>query len=82
MELVREFKRKTLKLKLDGSEYKVLFPTVKQLSEFQKDFKKEQELDLMTSFLEKLDLPKEVAEGLEAEHLKEIFEIISGQKKS
>jgi hypothetical protein len=82
MVLVRELKRKTLKLKLDGEEYKVLFPSARQLSDFQEEFSKEQKLGKMIDFVVKLGLPLDAAESLEAEHLREIFELLSGQKKS
>jgi hypothetical protein len=82
MELVRELKRKTLKIKIDGEEYKILFPTVRQLSTFQESFNKKQDLDLMIKFIAELGLPEHVGESLEADHLKDVFEVISGQKKS
>lgn len=82
MELVRELKRKTLKVKIDGEEYKILFPNVRQLSAFQESFHKKQDLDLMINFIAGLGLPENVCNSLEADHLRDIFEVISGQKKS
>ena len=79
-----ELKRRKLKFTLDGEEYKVLFPTVRQLDSYQKDLDKNKgkELDCLVSFLDNLGLSKDVSYGLEVTHLEQIVGEISGSKTS
>lgn len=78
-----EFKRKSLEFSFDGEKYKVKFPSVKQLSEFQKEVsvKESAELSDTVNFLDRLGLPADVAYEMELEHLTVIMETISGSKK-
>jgi NAD(P)H-hydrate repair Nnr-like enzyme with NAD(P)H-hydrate epimerase domain len=78
-----EFKRKKFSFKLDGESYEFGFPNVKQFSEYQKKLEKGKgkELDLIVDFLEGLGLKREVTESMEADHLVQIVDVLSGQKK-
>lgn len=79
-----EFKRKSLEFSFDGEKYKVKFPSVKQLSDFQKDMEAKGgsgDLSDTVKFLEGLGLPQNVSYDLELEHLTVVMETISGSKK-
>jgi hypothetical protein len=75
-----------LKLKLMGSEYELTKPTSKQAKAIQEalasDEGKASALDTLTQFLVDAGLPKEVAEGLQLEHMNLIFEHLMGAKKN
>lgn len=76
-----EIKRKVLKLKFDGREFEIKFPSVKQLKELQKK-DGEDDLEMTLRFLSELGLPKEASEQMEPDHIKEIVDHITGQKKT
>ena len=73
-------KRRTLKVDIDGTAYQVRFPKFHELESFDAD-NKDNPKDALSKFLECLGLPVVAQKDLEAEDLKEIVEIISGQKK-
>ena len=77
-----ELKRKVLNLKFDGGEYKITFPTVKQLRELSQKKDGENDLDMTLRFLDVLGLPTIVSETMEADHIKEIVDHLTAQKKS
>lgn len=78
-------KRRTLDVVVDGQKHSVRFPKAKEQYDLQASMKgvdEEKYGDVLFLFLADLGLPKEVALDLEAEDLKEIVEILTGQKKS
>ena len=79
-----EFQRKVFEFKLDGNVYKVKNPSVKDVQAFQKDSEGSgdaESIDKTVEFLAGLGLPKEVAYGMEADHLTTVVNHISGQAK-
>lgn len=77
-----ELKRKELKLKFDGQDFVIKFPTVKQIKELSKKQEGEDDLDMTLRFLDALGLSKDVAETMEPDHIKEIVDHLTAQKKS
>jgi hypothetical protein len=73
-------KRRTLKVDIDGTAYQVRFPKFSELELFE-DKNKENPKEALRDFLVTLGLPLDAQSELEAIDLKEIVEIISGQKK-
>ena len=79
-----EFQRKVFEFKLDGNVYKVKNPSVKDVQAFQKESEKVSEgdsIEMTVEFLAGLGLPKDVAYGMEADHLTTVVNHISGQAK-
>jgi len=77
---VIEFKRKEFAFKLDGEEYRVKNPSVRDIQAFQKESegKKESEgLELTVGFLAGLGLPEEVSYGMEPGHLTQVVNSIT-----
>jgi len=79
---VIEFSRHVFKFKLDGEEYKVTHPTVKDIEEFESEAKADQGIETTIKFLEKLGLNPVVARSMEVGHLTKLVEVISGAKKN
>ena len=78
-----EFKKKVLKFKFEGHDCEVKFPNIKQIEDFQANQKGEDpSLGETLDFLECLGLEKSISYEMEPEHLSEIINHISGQKKS
>jgi len=80
-----EFSKRELKFKYDGEEHTVRFPSVKDLSEYQKKFKEAGEDStavVVVDFLEKLGLKKSVAEELESHHVEVILKELTSSKKN
>lgn len=80
-----EFKRKVFKFKLDGDEFFVKHPTVRQIEVFQADSKKvgdDDSIKVAVGLLVTLGLKEDFCYGLEPDHLMTIIEHVSGQKKS
>ena len=73
-------KRRTLKVDIDGTVHQVRFPKFSELESFDAD-NKDNPKEALAKFLGVLGLPIDAQKELEAEDLKEIVEIISGQKK-
>ena len=76
-----EIKKKVLNIKFDGGEFKVNFPTVKQLKELKKE-ENESDLDMTLRFLDMLGLPLSASENMEPDHIKEIVDYLTAQKKT
>ena len=77
-----EFTRKELKFKLDGNEYLLKFPSVKQISEYSVSYEKaEDKFDCIVEFLNRLGLSREVSEGMELDHLTTILKALTEEKK-
>lgn len=74
--------KKELALDVYGKEYKLNFPTMKQLNEFQKksEGKDVQEIEMMFDFLDSLGLPKEVSENLYPDDISNIMEALVPKK--
>lgn len=71
-----EFNKRELKFKFDGDEQKLRFPSVKDLSAYQKKYKKvgeEDSAEVVVDFLVELGLKKEVAEMLETRQVEVIL---------
>lgn len=77
MELVTE----KLNLKIDGVAYELSYPSVKQVMSFEKD-EKEIKVSEILNLISDCGLPKEVAEGLQANHLNAIVGALMGKQKS
>jgi len=79
-----EFKRKVFEFSLDGQVHKVKAPSVKNVQDFQKvskDSDDSESIEKTVEFLASLGLPKDVAYGMEADHLSTVVNHISGQAK-
>jgi len=64
---------------MDDKEYKVKHPNVRQVEDLQKATKEDaSDISKTIDFLEMLGLPKDVAYGMEPEHLATVVEHISG----
>lgn len=73
-------KRRTLKVDIDGTVHQVRFPKFSELESFEEK-NKENPKEALREFLVTLGLPLDAQSELEGIDLKEIVEIISGQKK-
>lgn len=78
-----EFKKRVLEFKFDDKDCKLKYPTVLQVKEFsKKSVDGEDNLEVTLDFLVSLGLEKEIAECLEIDHLRQIIEHLTEQKKS
>lgn len=77
---VLEFKRKVFAFRLDGQEYKVNHPNLKQIEELQKKGD-EPSIDSVLDFLQTLGLERTVSEGMQPDHLKTIVDHLVGDEK-
>tara|TARA_R100001509_G_scaffold155449_1_gene117952 strand:- start:259 stop:516 length:258 start_codon:yes stop_codon:yes gene_type:complete len=81
-----EFSRRRLKLKIEGTQYDLKWPNVKDLKKFRgmSEDKKNDPEDAFLTLLDDLGLPYEVGETLEADWLTQISEKLFPvqQKKS
>jgi hypothetical protein len=71
-----EFNKRELKFKYGGEEQVLRFPSVRDLSEYQKQYKKaseEEQAEVVVHFLVKLGLKEKVAGELEAHHVEKIL---------
>jgi len=78
--------RRRLQVKVGTETYKVLFPTARQVEQFDSKYKPVQKdqnksLELIFDFLEALGMPKKVSEELDVENLTILLETLSGKKK-
>lgn len=75
-----------LTVRISGKEYGLLKPTRKQAKAIDEKLKtdegKEQALDIIGDFLVDAGLPKEIAEDMQIEHMRLIFEHLIGVKKN
>lgn len=77
-----ELKKRVLNLKFDGSEYKVSFPSVKQIKELTVKKENESDLDMTYRFLTALGLEASVIDEMEPDHIKEVIDHLTGLKKN
>lgn len=80
-----EFKKRKLEITFEEKKHQLSFPTVRQMEDFSKSFstvKPEEQLSITINLLNELGLPSDVSYSMEPDHLREIIEVISGQKKS
>lgn len=77
-----KFQKSELKIDIYGQEVTLSFPTIMQLKELDKKATKKgaDEIGESISFLEKLGLPKHIAEELEPQHFKDIIEALTVKK--
>jgi hypothetical protein len=76
------FKKKTLRVKWEGAEYKVAFPSVRSVKEFQDEAKgKEGDIEPTIHFLNSLGLPEDICYDLEPDMLAQVVNTLSGVKK-
>jgi uncharacterized membrane protein len=76
--------KKKLKVTWDGQQFDVVFPTIKLLKDYQADYAKADEqnqTETIQKFIAKLGLPMEATDEMEPEHLSEIVQVLTGQKK-
>lgn len=80
-----EFNKRELKFKYDGKEHCIRYPSVKDLSEYQKkykDVKEEETIDVVVKFLSDLGLEESVGYELERDHLEVILKELTDSKKN
>ena len=77
-----EFIRRELKFKLDDVEYNLKFPSVKQISLYSKEYdESDDKFICVINFLANLGLKSEISEGMEMNHLTQIVEALTQEKK-
>ena len=77
-----EFQRKELQFKLDDKIHSLKYPSVKQVNEYtKKQEKAEDQLECVIDFLSGLGLDRNIAEGLEVNHLTAIIKALTEEKK-
>lgn len=81
-----ELKRRVINVKLDGHNYPMTAPTIKEADSYQAKAKKAEDegtqVELLFSFLIERGLPKDVIETLEVDHVNMIIEHLLGVKKN
>jgi hypothetical protein len=75
---------KKVQFKLNGKEYSLRYPTLKDVNRFRKELKKDQadEVDASINFLCELGGEKEVIEGLRISHLNVLVEELTQEVSS
>ena len=80
-----ELVRKKLPVSIDGTIYELRAPTYGDSVEYENELKKaestEQRAEVLFSYLTKLGLPADVAKTLEIDHITEIIQYVSAEKK-
>ena len=79
-----ELKTEKLKLKFDGEEIELSYPTLEQVANMQDKIKKEEnkELMVMKDFFLSLGMSEKIFSKMQAIHLQYLIEELTGQKKS
>ena len=81
-----ELKRKKINVKLDGQNYPMTVPTLREADKYQHRAKAAEKegktLDLLFDFLGERGLPKDVIETLEVDHVNMLVEHLLGIKKN
>ena len=78
-----EFKKSEIKVTIYGNVYTLTKPTFAQAREAakkSKDTNAEDSYEVLCAYLSSLGLPKEVVEGMEAEHVLALCEYLSPKK--
>ena len=79
-----EFVKRELRIKLDGQEYTLVYPSNRKLQEHSiavKGLEEDKVLDALVNFLDKLGLPKDIAWEMEPYMLEEILTELTSKKK-
>lgn len=82
-----EIVRKKLEIKIYGNSYELKYPSYRDSVGYEKELKEcqddaEKKANALFSYLEKLGLPKEIAEEMPTEDIISVMEVLSGQKKN
>jgi hypothetical protein len=77
-----DIKKRVLKVKFEGMDFEIKYPTVKQLRELVVKKEGESDTDMTFRFLAELGLPVVTLEDMEPENIKDIIDALTGQKKS
>jgi hypothetical protein len=82
-----EFKQKTqINISVYGATHSLHKPTVSEIEDFGlkalKNKKDEESMELMKGFVSSLGLPREVIDGMEFEHFKQLCDFLTGSKKN
>jgi hypothetical protein len=81
-----KLERTKISLEIYGEKYPVRRPSVKEVEALERDIKKKSksdgELILMKKFLVNVGLPMRVLDDLEANHLLQVAEFLTGVKKN
>lgn len=77
-----EFKRTELKLNVYGKDYTVKFPSIGELSHYEKQLKNDtgNEIEHVLNLLDSLGLPRNIANGMEMHHLMAVVEKFTEKK--
>lgn len=75
-------KRRTLKVKIEGTAHQVRFPLLGELKEYREKLKDGDGEKLLSEFLVNLGLPSEAQSQLELADLNEIVGLLTDQKKT
>jgi hypothetical protein len=76
-----EIKKKKLALSIDGQEFSLAFPNVKQIMAYDASLKSSANVyESIIELLASLGLPKEVSENMDVESLRLIIDAVSGKK--
>jgi len=76
-------KSQPIKVKIYGQEYSVIKPTFALTRDFtrkMKDKKEDEIYEVMCDYLNGLGVPREVVEGMEADHVVSLFEFLTPKK--
>lgn len=77
--------RTEIKAEIYGTEYSIRKPTYKEVEEYRAELMKENEnsnaAEIMSNFLDKMGLPKQVFSQLEIAHVSEIMDVVMDAKK-
>jgi len=77
--------RTEIKAEIYGTEYSIRKPTYKEVEEYRGELMKENEnsnaAEIMSNFLDKMGLPKQVFSQLEIAHVSEIMDVVMDAKK-
>ena len=81
-----EFNKRELNLRVDGQAYKIAYPSVKQIKQYQGKFGAHKDdavksIEAVQNFLKELGLPTNVSDDLEPSALTTIIDEVSGVKK-
>lgn len=76
-----KFVETVIELNVYGSEFKVRFPNMGELSAFESEASKKNvnEIELLLNFLDTLGLPKETSKKMEPDHVRQVMELFKGK---
>jgi len=73
-----ELKTEKLSVKLDGVVHELSYPSVKQIKELDKK-KDDLDVDVVCELVHNCGMPKDVVDGMQANHLNQIVEALLGK---